>query len=164
MIDIELKGNWLGVSIALERLPTEVISSAVWGQRKVAEGLVKRVKKHINNQDLGWVARAASTISNDPRILVDQEAYYSAIKAWKVGNSYFAGVPANASNARGIKIADYAIVHELGWENIPARPLWGPSFKEMGGKRGVKKEMIKPIFQKAAKLKALGFNVTLGKL
>lgn len=164
MLEIKKEGNWVGVKLALQNLPLQVRSSAVWGQQKVATKLVKIVKKHINSQDLGWVPRSAKSRSNDPRILVDSEAYYGSIKAWRTGDTYNAGVPANAFNARGMRIADYAAMNEYGADNLPARPLWAPSFKELGGKKGVSSIVTAAIFEKVRRLRAVGLDVKIGTI
>lgn len=164
MIDIQLEGNWLGVKLALAQLPSSVNSSAIWGQRKVAEGLVKRVKQHLNRQDLGWVPKSSKTNSGDSRVLIDTETYYNNIKAWKQGNTYNAGVKKSAYNAHGISVAYYANLHETGTDRLPARPLWAPSFKEMGGHKGVKKIVTQAIYDKVKKLRAVGFEVTIERL
>lgn len=163
-MDIKFEGNWLGVKVALNQLPLMLRGAATWGQRKVAERLVTEVKKHINAQDLGWMPRSARTNSSDPRILVDDGDYYASIKAWKQGNAYNAGVPARAFNSKGYSIADYAIMNEEGGGNLPARPLWEPSFKKMGGRKGVQTIVTTAIYQKAIRLKSLGFDVQLGKI
>ena len=164
MIDIELEGDWPGVSLALKSLPLAVRSSAIWGQRKATEQLVKTVKKHINAQDLGWQPRSAKRMFGDPRILVDEEAYYGAIKAWKEGDTYIAGVPSNATNSKGDRIVDYALMNEFGGGNLPSRPLWGPSIEELGGPSGLRSIVTVAIYQKLAKLRALGLDIRIGKL
>jgi hypothetical protein len=164
MIIGELEGDWYGVGVALNQLPSLVRSSAVWGQRKAMELLVKTVKKHINNQDLNWEPRSARTNSNDPRILVDDGYYYGAIKVWKQGDTYIGGVKSNAVDNKGNRISDYAIMNEVGWEKLPARPLWAPSFEEMGGFKGFKSIVTKSIFNKVRILRSKGFEVDIGRL
>lgn len=154
----------MGVKLALQSLPLQVRSSAMWGQQKVANKLVKTVKKHLNSQDLGWAPRSARSKSSDPRILVDTEAYYGSIRAWRTGDTFNAGVPANAFNARGQRIADYAAMNEYGSDELPARPLWGPSFKEIGGKRGVSNIVTTAIFEKVRKLRAVGLDIKIGTI
>lgn len=158
-IVIGLFGDWRRVQIALTNLPRMVMTSAAWGQRNVAEKLVKIVKGHINNQDLGWSPRVSTTNSNDPRILVDYGDYYGAIKAYSDKGIYYAGVKRDAFNRSGTRIADYAVVHEYGWESIPRRPLWGPSFKELGGSKGIKETVTQAIYAKIKSLRAQGLDV-----
>lgn len=161
-IEITLFGDWQRIQTALSNLPRTVMSSAAWGQRNAAEKLVRIVKDHINHQDLGWPARVDTTNSNDPRILVDYGDYYGAIKAYSDKGIYYAGVKRDAFNRAGTRISDYAVVHEYGWGSIPRRALWGPSFKEMGGDRGIKETVMKAIHAKIKKLRAEGFDIGLG--
>jgi len=164
MIEFKLDGNWPGVLVALRGLPVSLQAAAVWGQRKVAEGLVKKVKDHLKNQDLNWPERSEQYNAGDPRILIDTEAYFRAIQAFKQGTTYYAGVKDNKYNAKGDRIVDYALMNELGGGNLPPRPLWGPSINEMGGAKGVKAIVVAAIFAKVSRLRALGFNVSVGKI
>lgn len=152
-------GRWDLISDGFSGLDARVKSSAVWGQRKGAELIVKVAKAHINNQDLGWVPRSSTTESGDGRILVDTEAYYGAIKAWKEGSTYHAGVPTSATNGKGTPIYIYAIAHEYGLGRVPARPLWRPTLKEVGGKKGVKGIVKTAIAKKVLELRNKGFDV-----
>ncbi len=159
MIDIKFIGDWKITSRALRNLPQMVQSAGTWGQRKAAEKLVSIVKGHINNQDLGWAPRSVLSNSGDSRILVDDGDYYASIKAWKSGGNYFAGVPKNSVNEKGIPIIEYALTHEHGFKGIPARPLWGPSFDEIGGKKGIQGIIKLAISNKLQALRSKGFEV-----
>lgn len=152
-------GDWAGVTAALYALPKVLRSSADWGNRKAAEKLVKIAKAHIDNQDLGWPGLSSSTNSGDPRILVDSEDMRNSIKAWRQNYKYYAGIPMTAYNSRGIRIADYAIMHEFGFGNMPQRALWGPSLKDLGGREGIKKIVSDAIYNKIKLLRAKGFEV-----
>ncbi len=152
-------GRWDLISQGFSGLDARIQSSAVWGQRKAAELIVKTAKAHINNQDLGWVPRSATTHSGDNRILVDTESYYGAIKAWKQGSTYHAGVPTSAVNTIGTPIYVYAIAHEYGLGRVPARPLWRPTLKELGGKKGLQMIVKAAIAKKILELKNKGFDV-----
>jgi hypothetical protein len=163
MIEIKMIGDWRGAKRGLQELPFMVKSSALWGQRKAAERLVKIVKAHINNQDLGWAPRSANTSSNDPRTLVDNEDYYKNIKAWRKNELYYAGVPRDKYNGKGVRISDYATIHEHGAKGLPARPLWAPSFQEVGGAKGIRAIIVDSIYAKVRNLRAKGFDVTIGK-
>ena len=144
MVKFEWVGNWVAVSRSFKQLPKLLQSSGVYGQRRAAEQIVKIVKAHINNQDLGWAPRTERSVAGDPRILVNTEAYYGAIKAWKKGDEYYAGVPKDSHNAQGTSIVQYALAHEYGLGDMPQRPLWEPSFKEIGVKRGLKRLLKLP--------------------
>jgi hypothetical protein len=160
MIEFVVLGNWERVTRAIEDLPKSIRVASVRGQKKAAEKLIKIVKGHINNQDLGWFQRSDSTHSGDSRILVDTEAYLNAIKFWRVGELYYAGVKRTAFNSKGERISDYALINEFGSARIPARPLWGPSFEEMGGEKGIKRIVSREIHNQARKLRQYGFEIS----
>lgn len=163
MIGVQFQpfGPWVGATAAIESLPLLVRSSAIWGMRKSAEKLVKIVRGHIDSQDLNWPALSVRTNSGDPRVLVDTEQYRNSIKAYKVGNTYYAGVKPTAINDRGIRISEYAQIHEIGGKNIPARPLWGPSFEEMNGTAGIKAIVMGAIYSKLKVLESQGIEVRM---
>lgn len=161
MIGYTFTGNWGEINRQFKNLPREVNSSIVWGQRKAAEKLVKIVKAHINNQDLGWAARSPRTTPNDPRVLVDMGEYYDSISAWRKYGVYYAGVPRDKYNSKGTRISEYALINELGSGDIPARPLWGPSFEELGGPHGVRDIVMQAIYRKLRELNTKGFDVGL---
>ena len=153
-------GGWQNVAMGMNKLPGELTGAAMWGQQKTAELYVKIVKGHIDAQDLSWEPLDPSTNSGDPRILVDTEAFRLAIKAWRSGYKYNAGVPKDAVDHRGRSIADYAAKNEFGW-GIIARPLFAPSYVDMGGAAGIKAMMSGAIYAKVARLKANGITVTI---
>ena len=160
-IVIEKFGNWEAAARGLAVLGPELASAAMWGQQKAAEKYIKIVKGHIDNQDLGWVPLSENTNSGDTRILVDTEAYRSAIKAWRTGYVYYAGVKSSATNHRGTSIVDYATMHEHGWGHVPKRALWEPSYHEMGGAAGMTAIITAAIYNKLQRLRAAGFTVTM---
>jgi hypothetical protein len=159
MIGVSFIGDWTGVQAGLTALPQILKSSADWGNRKAAEKLVKIAKAHIDNQDLGWPALSSSSNSGDPRILVDTEDMRNSIKAWRQNYKYYAGIPMNAHNSRGIRIADIAIMHEFGYGNMPQRSLWGPSIQDLGGRKGIQKIVSDAIYNKIKFLRTKGIQV-----
>lgn len=164
MFNFSLVGDWPGVQVALNQLDPMIKSSTEWGMRKATEAIVKKVKNHINAQDLGWPQRSSGYNAGDPRILVDTEAYYGAIQAYKKGDVYYAGVKPNKTNAQGHLITNYALMNEYGGGNLPPRPVWQPSVAEYGGKQGVRATVVRAIFDKVKILRAKGFDVRLGTI
>lgn len=158
MMDIEFTGNWEVAGRILRQLPTTIKSAGVYGQRRAAERLVKIVRDHINNQDLGWAPRSSKSVEGDSRVLVSSGDYYGSIRAWKNGDSYFAGVPKNSYNSKGIAIIEYALAHEYGFGSMPERPLWEPSYRDIGGKAGVQAIIKLAIKNKLDRLKTQGFE------
>jgi hypothetical protein len=59
-------------------------------------------------------------------------SYFQGITAWVEGNTALAGIKRGTSHPDGGFIDVIAKVHEFGSvaRNIPARPLWQPTFAE----------------------------------
>lgn len=164
VVEFKPFGNWNEVSNVLSNLPKELESSALWGQRKAGEELVRIVKKHLAIQDLNWTPLAPSTIKRKghSKILIDTYAYYSAIETWQKNKQRYVGVKNNKVNSKGKRIANIAAIHEIRSykEGKPYRALWGPSVNEMGGGKGIARIIEEAIFNKVKKLKAKGIEVT----
>lgn len=146
-------GNWAGVEDTLQKLPTILKTSALWGQRKASERLVKILKGHIDNQDLGWEELVNPESSGDPRILVDYGTYRDNIKTWQKNNVRYVGVKKDVINHGGERVWMIAALHEFkSFNGGPYRALWEPSLKELGGPRGVTKIIEGVIANKIRKL------------
>ena len=160
-IHFAMVGNWAGVEAALEALPSELKSSAMWGQRKSAEDFVKIVKGHIQNDDLNLTPKSYN--SNDSRPLVNNQLYLNSIKAWRKNGVYYAGVPMGIYEPSGIQVSILASILEHGNRRgramIPPRPVWSMSYRELGGKRQVKQNIVNAIHNKMKKLEMVGFIV-----
>jgi|SRR6478609_1014808 len=153
MIQIGFVGDWRKVKRLLPALPLVIKAANEAGQKKAAEQLVTLVKRHIRKQDLGWAEKSENTRASDDRVLVDSGTYLKSILAYKQGNTWNAGVPRNIYGPNGTRVADYAIYNEFGFgSRLPARPLWGPSLKEMGGQAGIQKIIFKVIKLRVAAL------------
>jgi hypothetical protein len=123
------------------------------GMEKARETSLKRfglkveglAKTHISTQDLNWKPLSPTykawklrgggknnTKKLSENILVATSTYFQSITSWVDGETVYAGVRREASYADGAKVANIAAVHEFGSpsRNIPARPLWKPSYKE----------------------------------
>ena len=144
-IKLNLFGPWLGESRKIAELPKDIRNSAIRGQRKAAERLVRVVRNHLIYQDLKeWPELAPSTIrkkQGDSRILIDTEQYLNNIKAWRDNHIYYVGVKRGVTNENGIEVARVAAIHEFKSEvtrGAPRRPLWEPSINDMGGKEGIR--------------------------
>lgn len=139
MIEIVFEGDWRKAKRVLNGLPISLKAAATEGQKVAAEKLVKIVVGHIKKQDLGWAPLSESGARNDDRIMIDSGTYLRSIQAWKSSTAYMAGVPKGIYNPRGNRVADYAVYNEFGYGPGPARPLWGPSIREMGGSKGIQR-------------------------
>jgi len=55
----------------------------------------------------------------------------------------------------GLTLGQYAALHEVGGKRIPARPLWGPAFRKMGGAKGHRDRIMGAV---GKRLRKLGIN------
>lgn len=131
-------GDWKKVERIIGNLAKEMENAREeslkkWGLK--AEGIAV---KHINSQDLNWAPLKPATISTKIRkgystnILVATSDYFQAITSWADKDSTYAGVKKKVKDGDNNVVADIAKVHEFGSSagNIPARPLWKPTFKD----------------------------------
>jgi hypothetical protein len=133
-------GDWSKVGLLVKNLPMELKAAQVtalkhWGLK--AEGIAK---KHISAQDLSWAALSPAYLAAKVRAghsentLVATSSYFQSITSWVdvTKMESYAGVKKTAKDEDGNIIADIAATHEFGSvaANIPARPLWQPTFEE----------------------------------
>lgn len=154
-INFTLLGNWKLAEKILKDLPKDVKEGYRQAQRNFGGKLQRTVKRHMRNQDLKWKPLAKSTLKRKGNgiILMESLQYYNEIRVYSSGPySISVGVRPNIMklDEKGnttIDIATYASLHERGHvfnngRRIPKRPLWVPSWNEMGGKQGMAKEVI----------------------
>ena len=74
------------------------------------------------------------------------DLYLNSIKLIKSGGNWTVGVEKGIPNLQmeslgrgGLEVHEYAGVLERGYEGIPARPLWGPTYVNMGGPTTIRK-------------------------
>ncbi len=150
---VELEGEWLRLNKVIDKLPTSVLAGVISGQMSAAKKLRNIVRKYIKEGggSLNWqgvspgYARYKTSQGGDPdRLMWLTGLYYRSIKIFRKGNKISVGISKEAKNRRGYRVVDYASVMEYGSSarNIPARPLWKPSFKQLGGKRGIKRIIL----------------------
>lgn len=114
----------------------------------------KKAVLHLRNQDLNWKPLSEryrkrktgerSRTRNDggrdrrfkkmsEKILIATSSYLQAITSWVQKETAYIGVKRGVKNKDGQEIGNIAKIHEYGSiaRNIPARPLWKPTFEEM---------------------------------
>lgn len=156
-LQFKLVGEWKSTMDIIKRLPAAMKSSSLEAQVKLGDDVVKRVKKHLRNQDLGWRPLSSETSAKknlkglDSRILFAWGNYYNNIKVWKVGNQKAlligvrTGIHTRSYGGRKSKydIARIAAIHEFSsGKRVPRRPLWNPTIAEYGI-RGFKELYLK---------------------
>lgn len=159
-------GNWAAARNRTSTLPQTIKRSIRAAEEKAAKKLIKIVKNHILNQDLGWVPLKPSTVSRKghDNVYIFSKVYFDSLKFWQKGYTVNIGVPRGVyypSNLGGEEVWKVAMWMEYGIpkRNLPPRPLWGPSIQEMGGKDGLQ-DIVKDALQR--KLKREGWDINLG--
>lgn len=173
-LSIETYGPWKKELQKLAKLGDVTRDGTLIGQRKAGERLVKIVKGHIRNQDLGLKALSSRYLKNklkrhqNPGVLISTGAYLEAIDTWRENYVYYVGVRRGkldsdayykSKGKKRIEIAEVATINELGNPSghPPKRPLWAASMKEMGGVKGFRDIITKSLY---TNLINKGYNVT----
>ena len=133
-VKMKLEGNWQSINSMIGQLNPNIRAAYILAQREMAEKLLKIVKGHIYNQDLGWVPLSPSTIKNkdgNDRAYIDTGLFLKSIKIMTRGTRISVGIPNNLQSRDGVYLSDIASIMEYGAGNVPARPLWEPSRKEL---------------------------------
>lgn len=151
-VEVELLGDWMRTRALINGLSSAVKAGTRAGQRSAANKLLRVIKRNIreNGGSIGWPPLSAryekSKLSRGGRsnnLLVMTGLYYRSIHTWNRGNNYYVGVKKRLKHpgSKGrLTVAQIATVLEHGSESqkIPARPLWRPSFKQLGGTKTIK--------------------------
>jgi hypothetical protein len=134
---VRFTGPWDKVKLWLRRAATGSVGKQANEQlQAVGEETVKRVKKHIQSQDLGWPPLSRETIrkKGHPKIYVDSGAFVSNIKMQvkegRFKTTIFVG-PTQQSTRTGLTFQQLAAYMEYGTSRMPARPVWRPSYDEV---------------------------------
>mgnify|MGYP001068204888 CR=1 FL=1 len=156
-ISFELFGDWDKALRTFSKLGPVVKESSLAAQLKVGKEIVKIVKGHLRNQDLGWAkldaiyAKRKSAAGLSGKILMSYKTYYDNIKVWQPGNRSLVligvkkGIYTKQLNGKRsrLDVATIAAIHEFSsGKRLPRRQLWNPSITQMGGVPGIKKMFI----------------------
>lgn len=156
-MEVKLFGDWAKAIRTFQGLSRKIKIASLEAQTKVCEAVVKKVKAHLRNQDLGWAPLNPKYLERkserglDSRALIAYGNYYHAIGVWKKGNQHlvFAGVKRGiytrslTGKRSKLDIATIAVIHEFSsGKKIPKRPLWNPTLREFG-KKGIKDLYVK---------------------
>jgi hypothetical protein len=138
-------GKWKRAELFTATLGPKITMAVMLAQRSHMRKLAQKVKDHIINQDLPWDPLAASTIARKghDEVYVDQGIYLDNIGVWSSGLTWYAGIKRGVYYPDGSEVA--AVAHMLENGNgfkLPARPVWGPSVKELGGYVGIRAAVI----------------------
>lgn len=149
---IELFGDWMKTKYILRTIDKTMMVGVMAGQRSAAQKLKRIVRRNIreNGGRIGWApvsstyAKYKSSKGYDPTNLYTMTGlYYQNIEVWRSGSRYNVGLKSGVRHQRKgstLTLAQIARVLESGStvRNIKARPLWTPSFKQLGGTTKIK--------------------------
>lgn len=140
-------GNWSGVMLKLANLDPMIKRAARSSQYVLGRDIISRVKGHLKNQDLGWKKLAKSTIKRKGHsiALLEYGTYYENIRLWQKDLLVNVGVPQGVKEKNNTETALMAAFHEYGAKGVPKRPLWNPTFREMGGSEGIRVRLVRGI-------------------
>lgn len=154
---IEKVGDWPRTQRFLREVGPVTVRGYTLGQLAFAKKMFNRVRKNIreNGGTIGWAPLSSSyadyksRLGKDPNnLLVLTKLYYNSITIWNKNGIYYVGVKhgiryPDRSNG-GLTVGQVAKILEVGSiaRNLPARPLWGPSFRQLGGKQAIRKTLV----------------------
>jgi hypothetical protein len=175
-IGFQLVGDWKQANFMLRTFPQRVDQAVNLAMRDFSRKYVRKVKEKIANQgaSLGWAPLSLEYLEFKER-WSDHNSIYQffgilsqSIKAQRRGGSWSAGIEKGVQNPQldiirggpGLAVDEYAAVLERGSSkrNITARPLWGPSYTQIGGAKGLRNTVIAYI-----KLKFPNVNLKFGR-
>lgn len=148
-VSFTMVGDWDRVEASLKALGPGIAASAMYGQQNAAEKFVKNLKSNIRSNRFNNPYPVRGNSSGVP--LIDTETYINNIKAFRSGGRYFAGIKRGVKNHKGTKeLSRVAAFLEGGTRKMPPRPVWKPTYDEMGGALGIKAIIMAPINAKIA--------------
>lgn len=153
-LNVKLEGDWGKLKLMAIALPHVTDRSNKKAMMKIGLEAERRVVKHIVDQDLGWPdldknyqkrktgsgGRTRKDGGRDRRfkqrsskILVSSSQMLQSITSNADSRTAIVGVMRGEKYNDGNEVADIAAIHEYGSSkrNIPARPLYRPTEREM---------------------------------
>lgn len=162
-VNYQLVGEWSRANFMMRQFPHRVSQAINLATREMAYRYRKKVISHILNRgaDLGWPRSSSEKYEqfkakHATKAVEDQLQFFGVllenIKAYKHGRmGWSVGIKDGVVNPRmeeirkgkTLSVSEYAGVLEHGSTkmNIPPRPLWTPSYRDIGGN----KELIRLI-------------------
>lgn len=155
--EVELTGDWEKASAFINKLPLAVAIGVENGKMAAAEKLLTMVKANIRKggvQGYHWPPLKEEYLKNklkkggDSSIWRYTSTYYDNIQIIKRGNNIHVGVPARmrgkVNSEKPLTLTQIGNILENGSSaaGIAARPLWGPTLKQFGGKYRVNNHIV----------------------
>lgn len=156
---IELDGDWNKLGQLLRTLPLTIRKAATVGQRRFAEQYKKKILQtiHSNGAGLSWDPLQPSYKrfktkhgGNSGTMYQFFGVYVKSIKIKQKDHIISIGIhegQIGKSMFGDLTVGQYANVLEHGSvaRGIPARPLWSPVYRGMGGNKTLRSYIIKSI-------------------
>jgi hypothetical protein len=154
----ELIGQWEKANFMLATFPRKVTIAVNLACRDFTRKYVRQIKQNIQNQgaSLGWQPitsqeyrdfKSSYAEADVDSLLRFFNVLSTNVKAYKKEGHWIAGIEDDVVNSKmqilrgegassNLTVAEYASVNEFGalHRNIMPRPLWIPSFHQIGGK------------------------------
>jgi hypothetical protein len=142
-------GPWSKALMATKHLDKDLHNAFLRGQEKALKKVARAVKEHIERQDLPVLTlNPKKRSNNDPRTLIDTRSYIDSIKTWRENYTYYVGVKSGLIEPKSkAEITKVAYWLEKGTRKMVARPVWGPTFRELGGTKYLEKVVNETIEQ-----------------
>lgn len=164
-------GDWDGVIDYLGKLGPKASRVVQRAQKEEAKKVIDKVIGHIRSQDLAWLPlsrdyQERKSLANRNNIYLNTEVMIESMGVWKVGKTYFAGIKKGAAyknRSRGSsKTTVDAVARwmEFGTRHMPARPLWNPTFREVGGAYGIRNRIAKALYNDLKSTAHPAFTIT----
>lgn len=173
--EVKLFGDWARTRHLTETIGNTIEQGAMAGQEAAAQKLRNIVKMYIRTGGAG-IQPAWPPYSEKYRKYKEKrgwnkgfyratDLYYNSIDVWSNGKNYYVGLKAGVRHPtpNSPTLAYIARVMETGStkRNIQPRPLWTPSFRKLGGNRGIKAIMMWHIRDQIYKTYGIRAKVTL---
>lgn len=159
-IELHITGDWVKVMDLTDNIGKTILKGYNKGSDKVSRLILNIVRRSLQSgrPPSGTHWPPLSQVYNDKldkkypghKIYNVTGLYSRSVGVYKYKNRTIIGLPYNTkpSNSKSnISLIEVAIILEYGNKHtsissIPARPLWKPSFKAVGGKNRLKKEIM----------------------
>lgn len=151
--EVELFGDWDKALNVFNNLQSSITIGSRLGKLAAAKKIQALIKKNIRANGppgVHWpalsteYARSKKSRGGDPnKKWFFSGTYYRNIRIIEKGKNVYVGVPARARSTvnkkKPLTLGQIANILERGSaaRGIEARPLWGPTFREFGGKRRI---------------------------
>lgn len=154
-LQIELFGDWKKVENLVNKLEGAVAAGAILGRESASRKIYNLVRKKIreNGGNTNWPSYSEKYQKWKNEVSTNRansfyrltNTYYKNISIWHEGMKSYIGLKPHikvvsiTGKKKSITLHQVAQILEYGStkNNIKPRPLWGPTYKEFGGRQKV---------------------------